>query len=264
MVTGLDVFQKAFAPYQDQYVLIGGTAAFLTMQEVGLDFRATKDLDLVLHIEVLSKEFGQAIWQFVRDAGYEFQQISATDRPRFYRFTKPSNAAYPTMLELFSRAPDALVPAQGSVLTPIPMDEAVSSLSAILLDEDYYRFIIDGRRMLNGLTWIGEDRLIPLKAIAWLDLTTRKSKGEPIDRRNIRKHCNDVIRLSSLLTPDTRIEISPKIQTDLRSFIEAVKNDETVDPEQVGVKNTTLTELLQRLDASYFVNPTGFQGGPNH
>jgi hypothetical protein len=46
MVTGLDVFQEAFAKYQDHYVLIGGTAAFLTMQEVGLDFRATKDLDL--------------------------------------------------------------------------------------------------------------------------------------------------------------------------------------------------------------------------
>ena len=251
MVTGLDVFQKAFASYQDHYVLIGGTAAYLTMQEVGLDFRATKDLDLVLHIEVLSKEFGQAVWQFVRDAGYEVQQVNASDRPRFYRFTKPSNPVYPTMLELFSRAPDALVPAQGSMLTPIPIDEAISSLSAILLDEDYYRFIIDGRRMLNGLTWVGEDRLIPLKAIAWLDLTARKSKGEAIDSRNIRKHCNDVIRLSSLLTPDTRVEISPKIQTDLRHFMEAVKNDETLDLVQLGVKNTTLTELLQRIENSY-------------
>jgi len=255
MVTGLDVFQKAFAKYQDQYVLIGGTAAYLTMQEVGLDFRATKDLDLVLHIEVLSKEFGQAVWQFIRDAGYEVLQASSTDKPKFYRFTKPSNAQYPAMLELFSRALDTLVPAEGSTLTPIPIDETVSSLSAILLDKDYYRFIIDGRRTLNGLTWVGEDRLIPLKATAWLDLTARKTNGEKIDSRNIRKHCNDVIRLSSLLTPQTRVEISPKILNDLQHFMEAVKNDETVIPDQLGVKNTTLAALLQRIGASFIERP---------
>ena len=79
MVIGLDRFQKAFAQYQDHYVLIGGTAAFLTMQEVGLDFRATKDLDLVLHVEVLSKEFGQAVWQFIRDAGAVFACTERAD-----------------------------------------------------------------------------------------------------------------------------------------------------------------------------------------
>jgi hypothetical protein len=214
-----------------------------------------RSLVLVLHIEVLSKEFGQAVWQFIRDAGYEVQQVSATDKPKFYRFTKPSNARYPVMLELFSRAPNALVPAQGSTLTPIPIDETVSSLSAILLDEDYYRFIIDGRRMLNGLAWVGEDRLIPLKATAWLDLTARKAKGEKIDSKNIRKHCNDVIRLSSLLTPQTRIEINTKILKDLNDFMEAVKNDETIIPEQLGVKNTTRAALLQRIGASYIQRP---------
>ncbi len=45
MVSGLDVFQSWFAEYADQYVLIGGTAASLTMEEAGLVFRATKDLE---------------------------------------------------------------------------------------------------------------------------------------------------------------------------------------------------------------------------
>lgn len=45
MVTGLDRFSRHFARYTDQYVLIGGTACTLIMQEAGLDFRATKDLD---------------------------------------------------------------------------------------------------------------------------------------------------------------------------------------------------------------------------
>lgn len=39
------------------------------------------------------------------------------------------------MVELFTRAPDGLQPAKGSPQTPIPIEEAVSSLSAMLLDE---------------------------------------------------------------------------------------------------------------------------------
>jgi hypothetical protein len=49
MVRRLGIFQERFAAYADQYVLIGGTAASLTMEEAGLEFRATKDLDIVLH-----------------------------------------------------------------------------------------------------------------------------------------------------------------------------------------------------------------------
>jgi hypothetical protein len=42
MVRGLDIFKEWFAAYGDQYVLIGGTAASLTMEAAGLPFRATR------------------------------------------------------------------------------------------------------------------------------------------------------------------------------------------------------------------------------
>jgi hypothetical protein len=70
MVKGLGVFQDWFAPYADQYVLIGDTAASLTMEEAGLTFRATKDLDIVLHVEALTPAFGAAFWRFVEAGGY--------------------------------------------------------------------------------------------------------------------------------------------------------------------------------------------------
>jgi hypothetical protein len=60
MVRGLDIFQERFAAYVDQYVLIGGAAATLTMEEAGLEFRATKDLGIVLHVEALITAFGKA------------------------------------------------------------------------------------------------------------------------------------------------------------------------------------------------------------
>ena len=54
---GLDVFREQFAGHADQFVLIGGMAAPLAMEEAGLDFGASKDLDFVRHIEVLSPSF---------------------------------------------------------------------------------------------------------------------------------------------------------------------------------------------------------------
>jgi ParB-like nuclease domain len=51
MVRGLDLFSNWFAAYTDQYLLIGGTAASLTMEDAGLPYRATKDLDIVLHVQ---------------------------------------------------------------------------------------------------------------------------------------------------------------------------------------------------------------------
>jgi hypothetical protein len=65
MVKGLDVFQERFAAHSDQFILIGGTAATLVMEQAGLDFRATKDLDIVLHIEALTPAFGTTFWTFI-------------------------------------------------------------------------------------------------------------------------------------------------------------------------------------------------------
>ena len=136
MVKGLEVFREHFRNYADRYVLIGGAACDIAMTAAGLAFRATKDLDIVLYVEALDAAFVQAFWEFVRMGGYEVQEKS-TGEKQFYRFQKPTNADYPFMLELFSRQPDVLQVADGSHLTPLPVEEDASSLSAILLDNDY-------------------------------------------------------------------------------------------------------------------------------
>jgi hypothetical protein len=251
MVRGLDLFRERFAAFADQYVLIGGTAASLAMEEAGLPFRATKDLDIVLHVEALSAAFGQAFWEFVSEGGYGIRQSSETSKPIFYRFQQPTDPRFPFMLELFSRAPQGLTPAQGSILTPIPLEDAVSSLSAILLDETYYAFIMAGRKELGGLSWVGEDRLIPLKAVAWLDLAGRKAQGAKVDAADVRKHCNDVLRLSQLLSPTTRITIGPQIRVDLARFLAAVVADPSISPKALKLGEATTAELAQRIAMAY-------------
>ena len=251
MVRGLAIFQAHFAACVDQYVLIGGTAANLTMEDAGLTFRATKDLDIVLHVEALTPAFGAAFWKFVEDGGYEIRQASDTGKPVFYRFQQPADNRYPVMVELFARAPDGLQPAEGSRLTPIPLDDAVSSLSAILLDEVYYAFIMAGRREIDGLPCIGEDRLIPLKAIAWLDLTARREQGATVDAKDVRKHLKDVLRLSQLLAPATRVALDNKIRDDMARFLTAVAADPSIDAKALQLGNVAVAELVARIAHAY-------------
>jgi len=250
VVKGLDLFRESFAAHAHQYVLIGGTAATLAMEDAGLAFRATKDLDVVLHIEAIDAAFGETFWRFVEVGQYEIRQASATGKPVFYRFQKPADARFPAMLELFCRAPEGISLAEGSHLTPIPIDEAVASLSAILLDDDYYAFILGGRRETDGLPWVGEDRLIPLKAVAWLDLRARQEKGEPVDTKNIRKHANDVLRLAQLLAPETRIAVVEKISQDLDRFLAGIATDAALSPGALGLPGT-LVEISARIRQAY-------------
>ena len=59
-VKGLELFRDYFQGEQDKYVLIGGAACYLLMDDVGLNFRATKDLDIVLCAEALDGAFVSA------------------------------------------------------------------------------------------------------------------------------------------------------------------------------------------------------------
>ena len=131
MVTGIESFKEWFKGNESQYAIIGGTACDILMTEEGLDFRATKDIDLVLIIEAVDAAFGRKFWDYVKQAGYEHRNKSS-GVPQFYRFSHPTSNRYPAMIELFTRKLDAIQLPDDAVLTPLPMDEDISSLSAIL------------------------------------------------------------------------------------------------------------------------------------
>ena len=67
MVGGLNKFKDYFSEYKEQYVLIGGAACDIVMEDFDSSFRVTKDLDIVLIVEALTPEFGRAFWKFVND-----------------------------------------------------------------------------------------------------------------------------------------------------------------------------------------------------
>lgn len=250
MVIGLESFKAWFGGYEDQYAIIGGTACDLLMAEEGINFRATKDIDLVLIVEALTPGFGRRFWEYIVQAGYEYRNKS-TGRPQFYRFSRPTQSGFPHMIEIFSRQPEAISLPDDAVLTPLPMEDDISSLSAILLDDEYYALLSDGRVIVNGIPVLDVDKLILFKVKAWLDLSARKAAGEPVDSKNIRKHKNDVFRLSMMLTPSMRTGISNGVYTDFHQFLHEMET-ETMDLKQLGILRSK-DEVLKLLDETYYL-----------
>ncbi|MDN4499563.1 hypothetical protein QYE73_19950 [Pseudomonas mosselii] len=250
-VRGLTLFGQHFSRYRDQYVLIGGVASSLVMDEAGVSFRTTKDLDIVLVIEALDSQFVAAFWAFVHSGGYQIRQAS-TARPVFYRFQNPTDDTYPAQLELFSRTPDELDHPEHATLTPIPTDESVSSLSAILLDKGYYAFLLEGRRQSDTLSYIGAERLIPFKAKAWLDLSARKSAGEQVDSRNIRKHRNDIVMLTGLLTGEV-VSLPTGIANDMTRFLRCLAEEE-LNLKAMGLRGSR-ESIIERLAIAFGIAP---------
>ena len=237
MVVGIDKFREHFAGHEEQYVIIGGAACDLLFDAAGLRFRATRDIDMVLCVEVVDAAFGETFKAFLDAGGYEARERS-DGRKEFYRFHRPKDETYPFMIELFARRPEALDLPDDAALTPIPVEEDTVSLSAILLEEGYNEALQGAKRDMNGVTVIDETLLIPFKARAFLDLTERKAQGENIDNKNIKKHRSDVFRLAQLLPGDAEIEMPDPIKDDMRRFLELTEADETLDPKALGVPLT--------------------------
>lgn len=107
MVRGVDKFKECFKEYTGQYTFIGGAAWDIILGNLGENFRATKDLDMVLILEELSEDFVNVFIQFVEDGGYEHID-KGTGENQFFRFSKPKDNAFPHMIELFSKRPDYL------------------------------------------------------------------------------------------------------------------------------------------------------------
>jgi hypothetical protein len=224
MVKGLDKFKEYFEKFPDSYIIIGGTACDINMDAVGLSFRRTDDIDIILIVEALNSEFVRHFWTFIKNAEYEKHEMNTEER-KYYRFKKPSNQDFPYQLELFSRKPDILDLAGEQHLTPIPVEDNLSSLSAILLNDDYYHFTIDHSIPKDGLHWATSEALICLKAKAFLNLKAQKEGGEHVDDKKIKKHKLDVFRLALLLTPNSVFDLPASIKADMQIFSNTVKDD---------------------------------------
>ena len=250
MVVGIEAFREHFAQYQEQYVMIGGMACDLLMEEAGGVFRPTKDIDMVLIVEALTTDFATAFWQFIEQGGYEARQRS-NGTPEFYRFVNPKNPDYPAMIELFARPGSDVHVSFSGHLVPIHIDDDISSLSAILLNESYYRFLLEARTVSAGLSVLDAAHLVPLKMKAWLDLTEKKAAGFHVNDRDLRKHRQDVFRLFPLVSEDVSVITPPEVYNDIQRFIQAARSM-PFETNQIGI-SISKNDILDIYSRIYMV-----------
>lgn len=220
MGTEINSFIEKFKDYADCYTVIGGTACDILMTEAGTDFRATKDIDMILIMEARYKEFAHIFWEFIMEGGYRFGWKNS-EKAHFYRFTEP-RSGYPAMIELFSREPNYINFIPDGII-PIHIDEDTSSLSAILLNDDYYKFMLTGRRVVSGISVLDTEHLIPFKMYAWLDLKDKKARGEHVNERDLKKHKYDVFRLLQIARRNNKIETNGIVRENIIRFMEEIR-----------------------------------------
>ena len=248
MVRGLDLWKDYFAEYADHYVLIGGAACHWYEEEYAQNPRATKDLDLILVVESLSAEFGVKFWDFIKEGRYSSRQ-RGEDKHEYYRFMNPEDKRYPQQVELFSRQVDGLQLPEEARLEPIHIEDGVSSLSAILMDDAYYHFTIEHSTVYEGIHLANVEALICLKAKAFMDLQNRKNRGDNIDSDKIEKHKKDVIRLTALLSGDSVFKLPESLQKDISDFCGSVQHDlPNIDfMKSAGLGNMNAEDLIVSL-----------------
>ena len=244
---GLEVFKEKFANYQGNYVVIGGMACYIIFEELGLDFRATKDVDMVVLMEDNAHDFAANFWDFIYAGAY--QSISRdVGKKNLYRFTKPLHKNYPAAIELFSRKPEGIVLANDAHTLPIHIDDGVRSLSAILMEDAFYELLINNKKVINGITVLQEEVLLVFKVKAYLDILERMDKGEAEEGvgYNLKKHKNDVIRLGRIINPTSKVLLPNKIKDDLRKFASLIEKED-INFKQLGWREQRASERFFAL-----------------
>lgn len=88
-------------------------------------------------------------------------------------------------------------------------------------------------------------------------LNARKEQGARVDAKDVRKHLNDVLRLSQLLAPATRIPLAEKIGDDMARFLTAMASDNSIDRQALQLGNLTRAELVARIPLAYRIDLSG-------
>lgn len=224
---GLDKFREYMSGFRSHYVVIGGVATVLTLEDRGLPARATKDVDMIIICQPESKFYMKRFWEFVKAGGYKLWKPDDKEdtHPCFYRFIKPDNREFPIQVELFSKVPEYVEVPEDVHIVHIPMEGYTSSFSAIIMDEAYYDFAVTHSEIVGDIRILKPEALIVLKAVAFLENQRLKEKGDPVDQKDIDKHKKDVYRLAYVFNGSERFEVNDTIKERLRAFVSEVEKN---------------------------------------
>ena len=256
MVKGLEMFRKAMTPYKENFVIIGGTAYDIQLTGTAMRPRVTDDIDIIVVVERLTQEFVNAFWQFIHDGNYRVgKRINEVGASVYalYRFTlQDENLDYPQKIELLSRHSDLLGEPSGFHIEPIPTDELHQSLSAIIMDDDFYDFTVHQAEEVDGLLVANNLALIVLKVNAYLNLTKEREEGREVNGKDIRKHRSDVLKLVAAGAYPEPVVVVPKIYDAIQSFVVDNEQNTKALADALGVSEDDVHAYLEVLRDEIF------------
>lgn len=253
-VYGIERIREYLGAFKSNYVIIGGTATNINLDDNDLIGRTTHDIDMIVVCEAMSAEYITQFWKMVRDAGYQPGVIRTDDgfKRTFYRFDNPKDKTFPKYIELFCRVPDSIsIPDDIHLVHLSNEEDYLSSFSAVMMDEEYYKFAVSHATELQGVQVLDKFALIVLKAKAYVSNFNRKAAGGHVQQDDIDKHKKDVYRLSFILDEkNDRVELPETMKKDMNIFIEYIEknpiNTKSLS-KYMGAADLPQAELVARL-----------------
>ena len=215
---GLSHFQKYCKEFDEQYVVVGGFATIMLLdEELGEGHgKATFDIDLVL-LTNNSVELAQRIKQYITDGKYDIQ-VGEKEQYKYYRFNNPKEENFAKEIELFASNENKLELDDKQRILPIDPEEGLYSLSAIMLDPEYFEMIKNNVNKSGAAPCTNTQATIMLKMSAFYDLKKREDN-------KWKKHRRDILKLSLLLTGEEEIKLVGRMEEDFDSFIQHLKEE---------------------------------------
>ncbi|MRF57622.1 hypothetical protein [Citrobacter portucalensis] len=201
---GQDFLSNYLGDFGDDYILIGGNACVLNFEKIKVPFRATVDLDLVLIVDRENSKFYSHLCDYLIEYGYTGGLYRCKNKGSCsYRFELKGEQKVerPKVIELFSRKPDYFDEELSEKLhiTPIFTEDGISNMSAMLLDDEIYYFVVENQIKIDNISTVTLPCIFGLKSIAWHN-NVELFKGSKVKEGDVYKHPADMIRIASVIT----------------------------------------------------------------
>ena len=121
--------------------------------------------------------------------------------------------------------------------------------SAVNTYQQFEGYLLDGKRVINGLSVLRPEYLILFKSKAYLDLWSRRQAGESVQSSEYKKHKKDILRIAVEMELERPSTLPAAVRSDIRSFIDSLETEpfdvNTLINYQVSTEE--IAEILREL-----------------
>lgn len=188
-----NTLQLFLGKHKKNYFIIGGHATAYNLKLQGIDFRVTRDYDIVLISEVNDESFADDLSNFLKIGQYLYGYRNSDNKRIAYRFESPKKENYPEIIVFFVEEGKHMQSLDNRFAKlDITYDD--SKISAMVLSKDIYTFAKNHVIEINGLMFEDLSGLIALKSYAYfenLELYNLKK----VNSDSYKKHLRDIVKI---------------------------------------------------------------------